>query len=140
MRSRKSERGGQAGGFTLIELLVTVAIIAIIAAIAIPSYSRYVTQSNRSDAKQLLERKAQRLEQCFSLHSAYNSADCGVTFPAVSENGHYEVTGTVGAASFSLTAAPQGRQAANDGLCGSYTLNQAGVRDVTGSGSAADCW
>ena len=140
MRRRKCSGGAQINGFTLIELMVTVAIIAIIASIAIPSYSRYVTQSNRADARQLLERKAQRLEQCFSLHSAYDSSDCGVTLPATSENGHYEVTGTVAAASFSLTAAPQGRQAANDSLCASFTLNQAGVRAVSGSGSASECW
>ncbi|MCJ8311374.1 MAG: prepilin-type N-terminal cleavage/methylation domain-containing protein [Saccharospirillaceae bacterium] len=42
-------------GFSLIELMVVVAILGIIMGIAVPSYSKYVKSSNRTDATIALE-------------------------------------------------------------------------------------
>ena len=36
------------GGFTLVELIVVIAILAILAGIAIPAYSGYITEANKS--------------------------------------------------------------------------------------------
>jgi type IV pilus assembly protein PilE len=51
-------------GFSLIELMMAVAIVGILAAIAVPSYTAFVRQSNRTDAVRALTLDAQALERC----------------------------------------------------------------------------
>jgi type IV pilus assembly protein PilE len=127
-------------GFTLLELMIVVTVLAILVAIAIPTYSQYVTRSNRVDARVELEKVAQELERCFTLNSAFDHEDCSVTLPRMTENGVYQITGALQQASFVLTATPQGAQATRDTLCAALTLTNAGVRDATGTGGRADCW
>ena len=120
--------------------MITVAIIGILAAIALPSYGAYIVRTNRSDGKAAIMTAAQRLEACYTRFSAYNSADCAVAFPIASENGHYAITVTRDASSYTLTATPQGSQATRDSDCGNLTINQTGVRGVSGSAGVAKCW
>ena len=127
-------------GFTLIELMIAVAILAIIVAIAIPTYERYVIETNRGEGKVIINNVAQGLERCYSRFSQYNDGACTVTLPAVSENGHYSVTAALTATTYTLTAAPQDSQATRDTECGSLTLDHRGFRGVTGSGTVEDCW
>jgi type IV pilus assembly protein PilE len=91
---------------------------------------------------------AQSLEKCKTLYGAYNNANCNA-FTAVSggntrtsENGFYVVSvvaASTGATQFQVQAAPQQAQVA-DLECATFTLNQAGVRGISGTGTAADCW
>lgn len=132
-------------GFSLIELMVTVAIVGVIAAIAIPSYTSYVRKSRRADAKVALTSAAQQLERCFTRYNAYNNAGCALALPLNSPNKAYSIDADPGAAptpgitatSFALKATPAGDQA-KDTTCGSFMLNSAGVKTVTGAG--ANCW
>ena len=41
-------------GFTLVELIIVIAILAILAGVAVPAYSGYITQANKSNVKTLV--------------------------------------------------------------------------------------
>lgn len=133
-------------GFTLIEVMITVAILAIIVAIALPSYTNYVTRTNRAEGQQLLSETAQALERCFTRFGSYTAAGCQVSqqavFPIESENGWWALEWDeqdIDAAGFELAALPQGVQATReDGKCESLTLTHRGVRGHTGDSDR--CW
>lgn len=130
-------------GFTLIELVIAIAILAIIVGIAIPSYTAQVTKTNRTEGKSELMQTAQALERCYTRFSAYDHANCNVSFPIDSENGHYQITApTLSATAFTLAAAPQGTQDARDKWCGTFTLTHTLQKDMTGDAEwdAARCW
>jgi len=138
-------------GVTLMELMAVVAIVGILSAIAYPSYRQTVIRGKRADAKVALQQNAQALESCFTRFHSYNdAANCtilatlrGAGVP--SSDGNYLVKATLAAGladpdlEFALTATPQNGQAA-DAQCGSFTLNQANVKTVSGSKTAAECW
>lgn len=124
-------------GFTLIELMVVVAIVAILAAIAYPSYADYLRRSRRAEVQSLLQdialKQQQRLLDVRAYANTLVALNVGV--PA-SISQHYTVSITLGggtAATFALTATPQGGQAAD--TCGTLTLNQSGIKTPT-----ANCW
>jgi type IV pilus assembly protein PilE len=137
-------------GMTLIELMVVVAIIGILAAIAYPSYTSYIRKTRRADAKVALTSSAQQLERCYTRYNAYDNAQCQITLPYNTPNGTYTIDADpaanpvpgVVAQSFALKATPTGEQA-KDTACGSFTLNQAGVRGLfpdQGPQAALNCW
>jgi type IV pilus assembly protein PilE len=130
----------RSAGMTLVELLAVVTVVAILTAIAIPSYTGYITRTNRADAKTSLLSTAAALERCYTMYNSYNSASCTVVLPTASNDGKYQISGTFASASqFVLTATPQGKQA-DDAKCGSFTLTQANIRGVSGSATATECW
>ncbi|MGB0513331.1 MAG: type IV pilin protein [Wenzhouxiangellaceae bacterium] len=129
-------------GFTLVELLVAMAILGIVLGVAIPNYRQWVLESGRSEAMSVLMQGAQTLERCFTRYSAYNDGNCalGAGDTVMSENNKYQLTvSTVTANTFSLTAAPQGKQA-EDTKCGSFTLSNTGARGVSTGTDPAECW
>lgn len=127
-------------GFTLIEVMIVVVIVAILAAIAIPSYSAYVIETRRSDAKAALLEVSQRLERCYSQFNSFNHADCSVSLPQASPEGYYAVTGKLTAGTYALTAKPaSGSPQADDADCTSLTINHLNQRGATGA-NTADCW
>jgi len=72
-------------GFTLVELMIVVVIMSVLAAIAYPSYTKFTTQSRRSDAQIALIHVAALQGKFFSdcgwyaktLNSTLNSRACG---------------------------------------------------------------
>ena len=138
-------------GFSFAEIMVVTAIVGILAAIALPAYGRYVYRSQRVEAKTVLQEIAQRQERFNSTYNIYSGsltgngtaglgrvANCGAGVG--SETCLYVVTVATQNAGlqYTLTAAPQGRQAGD--VCGSLTLTGAGVKAFTGAETNGACW
>lgn len=124
-------------GFTLIELMMALAVLAIIVSLALPGYQASIRKSRRADGKSAITQAAQALERCYTQYGAYNDGNCAAVFPWNSTDGHYTVTVVRTPTTFTLTAAPQGTQAA-DTSCPSYTLNHRGDRGP--SPDPNRCW
>jgi type IV pilus assembly protein PilE len=148
------------GGFTLIEVMITVAIVAILSAIALPNYRQYIQRSNRVEARNTMMTVAQRLEQNYTLNSAYNvSSTSGGTatiadatlatwgFDQVPAGGEarYNITFSSGAPStttFTILATPVGSQASD--TCGILSLDSRNLKSAAGQGNRSsktrECW
>ena len=68
------------GGFTLMELLITVVILGILVGIGYPQYTRYITETRRSDATINLTRIAALQEKFFTECGRYTANFNGTIF------------------------------------------------------------
>ncbi len=136
-------------GFTLIEVMIVVVIIAVLTSIAVPSYQQYVLRSRRADCQTVMLSYANALERRFTLTSSYmqggsmNIAGFGVCPSGANANSiTYNIVANPIVAgdgtAFIIMAAPNGQQAKD--RCGSLTLTNAGVKDVTGTDPVSKCW
>lgn len=134
-------------GFTLIELMITVVVIAILASIAIPSYRTYVQRSTRTEATSALLRIQAQQEKQFLQWNQYatridTAAPAGLNMNATTDGGHYDLAVAAAPnAGYTATATPIASQA-SDTKCTSFTIDQAGVRQATGSAAnpTTECW
>lgn len=123
--------------------MIAVVIAGILAAIAYPSYQSFVQKSRRSDAKAALASAAQQLERYNTQQNTYATATLGAggVYPNQSQAGYYNLAlSNLGQATYTITATPTGTQASD--ACGSFTLNDAGTKGVTGGTitNPALCW
>jgi type IV pilus assembly protein PilE len=155
MRKSPVSRIRSIAGFTLIELMVTIVVASILAAIAIPAYTSQIRKSRRTEARTALLDLASREERFNSTNSAYTSSlgnlgYAGAAWPVTVGSGYYKITAVVCAAvtcgadtgtgaAFLLTAQPVVPQD-KDTICGSFTLDNMGTQQVTGTATAATCW
>jgi len=131
-----------AEGFTLIELLIVVAIVGILVAAAVASYSFATVKASRAAGKGCLMEQAQLAERFYTTNLTYvgvGVAAC-VTDPALTAD--YTITPAAAptATTFSFQAVPAGRQATQDTLCATLTVDQVGTKGDTGTGSPTECW
>lgn len=134
-------------GFTLIELMIVIVIIAILAAIAYPSYTHYITDTNRSAAEACLSEYANYMERYYATNLSYKQNKDGDenALPALDcetqtkDNYTYEIAKSSDT-TYLLQAAPRNAQASRDTACGTLTLDQTGQRGITGNGKVSDCW
>lgn len=129
-------------GFTLIEVMITVAILGILAAVAFPSYQSYVMRTHRVTAGACLSEMAQQMERRYTSNLAYTGAAVPVLPCATEVAGRYGfafATGEPTATTYTINAAPTGAQS-GDTQCGTLSITEAGVKGISGTGTAASCW
>ena len=126
-------------GFTLIEVIVAMACVAVLVTVAWPSYQSLVERSRRAQARTALLQAAHWLERAASANGSYPaSTDIPASVLQV-EGQRYQIQVSSSPQSYTLSALPLGSQSAD--ACGTFTLNNLGVRGVQGATqSAAQCW
>lgn len=128
----------QQNGFTLIELMIVVVVLGIIVAIAYPAYQGMIQQSRQSDAKSVLMETAHRLERCYTESNTYEG--CVELNDISSEQGYYDVGGTINATTFTLEATPAaGSPQQNDDACTKFIIKHTGQQTAEGT-DADHCW
>lgn len=138
-------------GVTLIELLIVVGIVAILAAIAIPSYSSYVTKTNRVAAEGCLSQYANYMERFYTTNLRYDQdsntppnanpfpqLDCASPQQTGANYAYQLPTGSLTPTAYVILAVPKNAQQTRDTKCATLSLDQTGSR--TASTGATDCW
>lgn len=128
-------------GFSLLEVMITLLILGIIIGISYPLYTQHVVATRRTEAKTALFDLAVRMERFYTEQNSY----AGATFDKLSvapktSHDFYSLTITSTDSSYLLKAVPQGIQAENDKGCATLTLDQHGVKNITGTDSQHHCW
>jgi len=151
MKSRRpiaaAGRHQRLAGFSLIELMVALAIAAILASVAYPSYQGYVMRTKRAAAAACLTDLSAFMERVYAANLRYDQNNAAATaLPAVQcrtdLTGSYTFAFAVNQPTqrtFAVVATPAGKQA-DDSDCNALTINQAGVKAITGSSTVAACW
>lgn len=133
----------KSAGVTLLELLIVVTIVGILAAIAFPSYQRYVMRTNRAAARACLGEFSQSMERFYTTNMTYIGAAPNLGCFTESNLGArytFDINPAAAQRTYRVRAVPIGAQLAGDTQCGTLTLNQAGLRTESGSGTVNDCW
>ena len=140
-------------GFTLMELIITMVIIGVLTAIAVPSYTAYITRSNRSAARNALLEGAVWMERWRTQTGVYGSTQATPTVapptfpftqvPPAPATAKYTIAPPTIAAlgiGYTIIATPVGVMAGD--VCGNLSVNETGQRLFTaGPGASQDiCW
>jgi len=144
----KDKKCNRAAGFTLMEVMIVIVIIAILLGAGLPGYQESLRKGRRSEAKAGLMEVANRQEQYMLDRSTYTTdlTRLGYTSPLITDEGHYGIVveqcdgGSIENC-YKLTASPlNSSPQIKDTKCGKFVLNSRGVREVSGSLAADQCW
>lgn len=129
-------------GFTLVELMIVVLVLGVLAGIAYASYDNATLASRRKAGATCLLEAAQFMERFYTTNLTYVGAALPASACRTELAGNYDIDiAAQTATTYSLTATPDGRQAAKDNAkCGTLGINQAGTKTRSGSLALAECW
>jgi type IV pilus assembly protein PilE len=124
-------------GVTLIELMLVVALIAVLAAFAYPTYTDYVRRTRRINCESTMVSTAALLERKHSVTNQYSTTGLPLPNQCPQEGTKfYDLTYTVTAENFTITATPVAAQS-GDG-CGKLSLTHTGTKNA--DGGVSECW
>jgi len=139
-------------GVTLIELLAVITILGILVSVALPTYRKYLLRSQRSEAKIALLQLQTAQEKFYAQNNAYTdkvtasstASSPGLGLPGTSETSKYDITVPTivdGGQGYTAKATPHsGGGQTDDKDCGAFTINERGVRGITGTSTVQACW
>jgi type IV pilus assembly protein PilE len=139
-------------GVTLMELMVVVAIVALLATVALPTYRKYLIRAQRSEGKVALLQLQTAQEKFYLQNNTYTDKVTtastatvpGLGLPGTSETGKYDIEVTtlaVGGQAYTATAKPHvGGGQTDDTDCAKLTINERGVRGISGTKTPEFCW
>jgi type IV pilus assembly protein PilE len=139
-------------GVTLMELLVVVTIVAILASVAVPTYRKYLVRAQRSEAKIGLLQLQTAQEKFYLQNNTYTDKVTtastatipGLGLPGLTETSKYDIAVTTlgaGGQTYTATASPHtGGGQTDDKDCANFTINERGVRGVSGTRTSEFCW
>lgn len=120
-------------GFTLVELIIVMAVVAILASVVIPSFSKHVRTSRRSEAITTLLTTHRNYEQYYSENGSYPTSNTELP----SNSDYYQYSSTVSGKIYTITATAQSGQTADEDRgqsCSSLSINN------TGYMAPPECW
>ena len=129
-------------GVTLIELLIVIAVIGILTAISYPYYQQYILEGYRSQAMADMIKVQLTLEHSYSQKGRYDFSVISngrCSFCETAPNRYRLLIDSSGAGmdNYKISAVPQSATGQDADICGTLTLNAAGVGTASGN---ENCW
>ena len=125
-------------GFSLLELVIVMAVFAILVTTAVSSYRNYAQRAHRAEAIRIMLGVAGCQESIRADRGFYDTTRCVEEAGTSSHVLRIEPAGQAATLEFTVIAEP--REGWED-ACGSLSLDQAGVRAISGLPQAATrCW
>ena len=126
-------------GFSLIELLFVMDCVGVLVTWGLPHYQSLIQRHHRAQARTALLQMAHWMERSASANGSYPLPQAVPASLLSNPDLSYQLSVVSTSYTYTLMATPTGTQTQD--LCGSLTLNHAGVRDVKNASiSANECW
>ncbi len=130
-------------GYTLIEILIVLVMVSILAAIALPTYTDYVQEGRRIDAKTDLLNGVMAQEHYRSKNTTYGSTAQILNGATTTRQGYYVMdisNNTATGYVITATATADGGQADDDEGVTSCSVLTVAVSGLTTTQTPAACW